>query len=46
MSKLIDLTGKKFGKLLVLERTQDYISPSGAKKFNGYANVIVEIPLL
>lgn len=31
MSKLIDLTGQKFGKLTVIERVGTYITPRGAK---------------
>lgn len=31
MPKLIDLTGKRFGKLVVLERGENYISPNGTK---------------
>ena len=29
MGKFIDLTGKRFGKLTVIKRTDDYISPKG-----------------
>lgn len=29
MAKLVDLTGKKFGRLTVIERAEDYISPKG-----------------
>ena len=29
MSRLIDLTGQTFGKLTVLDRVDDYVSPSG-----------------
>lgn len=29
MTKIIDLIGKKFGKLMVIERANDYISPKG-----------------
>ena len=29
--KIIDLTGKKFGKLTVIERAEDYVSPKGAR---------------
>ena len=29
MSKYIDLTGQKFGKLTVIERAEDYVSPKG-----------------
>lgn len=29
MSKFIDLTGQRFGKLVVLGRSEDYISPKG-----------------
>lgn len=29
MSKCVDLTGKRFGKLTVIKRAEDYISPSG-----------------
>lgn len=32
MGKLVDLTNKKFGRLLVLNRDEDYISPSGKVK--------------
>lgn len=32
MGKFIDLTGQKFGKLLVLERAENRIQPSGQKK--------------
>lgn len=31
MSEFQDLTGQRFGKLTVLERADDYISPSGHK---------------
>ena len=31
MSRLVDLTGQAFGKLTVLERADDYVSPSGRK---------------
>ena len=31
VAKLIDLTGKRFGRITVLERADDYISPSGHK---------------
>lgn len=31
MSKLIDLTGKKFGRLTVIKRADDYVSPKGHK---------------
>ena len=29
MGKCIDLTGQRFGKLVVIERVEDYVSPSG-----------------
>ena len=29
MSKLIDLTGKTFGRLKVIKRADDYVSPNG-----------------
>lgn len=29
MGKLIDLTGKRFGRLTVIERAEDYVSPGG-----------------
>lgn len=29
MSRLIDLTGQRFGKLVVLSRAEEYVSPSG-----------------
>lgn len=32
MGKSNDLTGKKFGKLTVVKRGDDYVSPSGAKR--------------
>lgn len=32
MAKLIDLTGKTFGKLTVIERGEDQINPSGRKR--------------
>lgn len=32
MSKLIDLTGQRFGRLVVIEQAEDYISPKGAKR--------------
>lgn len=32
MSNFIDLTGQKFGRLTVIERINDYISPSGEKR--------------
>ena len=31
MSKLLDLTGQRFGRLTVLSRAEDYISPKGKK---------------
>lgn len=31
MPKLIDLTGKMFGRLLILERAEDYILPKGGR---------------
>lgn len=31
MGKLVDLTGQRFGKLLVIERDSDYISPKGKR---------------
>ena len=31
MGKLIDLTGQRFGRLTVIERAEDYISPQGIK---------------
>ncbi len=30
MPKFIDLTGKKFGRLTVIERAEDYVSPKGS----------------
>lgn len=30
-NRLKDLTGKKFGRLIVLNRADDYISPNGNK---------------
>lgn len=32
MSKLIDLTGQRFGRLTVIERVEDYVTPSGQHK--------------
>lgn len=32
MGRFIDLTGKKFGRLKVLERAKDHVQPSGCKK--------------
>lgn len=32
MSKLIDLTGQKFGRLTVVERAEDYVGKSGNRK--------------
>lgn len=32
MSKLRDLTGQRFGKLIVIERAENYIQPNGQKK--------------
>ena len=32
MSKCVDLTGQKFGRLTVIKRINNYISPSGSKK--------------
>lgn len=32
MSKLNDLTGKKFGRLTVIKRVEDYVSPKGQHK--------------
>lgn len=29
MAKVIDLTGQRFGRLIVIKRTEDYISPKG-----------------
>ena len=31
MGKFVDLTGQRFGRLIVIERADDYISPSGYK---------------
>ena len=31
MSKMIDLTGQRFGRLTVIERTEDYVSPKGER---------------
>lgn len=31
MSKLIDLTGRKIGKLTVIDRAEDYVSPNGVR---------------
>ena len=30
-SRLIDLTGQRFGRLVVIERADDYVSPKGAR---------------
>lgn len=32
MARLIDLTGQRFGRLTVLERAENYVTPSGEKK--------------
>lgn len=32
MSKLIDLTGQKFGRLTVVKRIEDYVQPNGNRK--------------
>lgn len=32
MSKLIDLTDKKFGRLTVIERAENHIQPNGQHK--------------
>jgi hypothetical protein len=32
MRKIIDQAGRRYGKLLVLERAQDYVTPSGARE--------------
>ena len=32
MSKLIDLTGQRFGRLTVIERAEDYITPKGKRR--------------
>ena len=32
MSKFQDLTGQRFGRLVVIERAEDYIFPSGQKQ--------------
>lgn len=32
LGKLIDLTGKKFGRLTVIRRVEDYVFPSGQRK--------------
>lgn len=32
MSRFQDLTGQRFGRLVVIERAEDYISPKGAKR--------------
>lgn len=29
MGKAMDLTGQRFGRLIVVEKTEDYIEPSG-----------------
>ena len=31
MGKFVDLTGRKFGRLTVIKRAEDYISPNGSK---------------
>lgn len=36
MAKLVDLTGKRFGKLTVVNRAPDYITPSGQHKTQWY----------
>lgn len=38
-----DLTNRKFGKLTVISRAENYISPSGKNILCGFANAIVEI---
>lgn len=48
MSKLIDLTGKRFGRLVVIERAEDHVTPKGKKRTSWLCrcdcgnNVIVE----
>lgn len=42
MGKAIDLTGQKFGRLTVLKRAENYISPNGGKALSGCVNVNVE----
>lgn len=32
MGKLKDLTGQRFGRLVVIERAENYVQPSGQKK--------------
>lgn len=32
MSKLIDLTGQRFGRLVVIEQAEDYVTPKGIKR--------------
>ena len=32
MGKFVDLTGQKFGRLTVIERAEDYVSPKGAHR--------------
>lgn len=41
MGKFNDLTNQRFGRLVVLYRTEDHISPSGKKMYIGIVNVIV-----
>lgn len=42
MAKLIDLTGKKFGKLTVVCRAPDYITPKGQHKTQWYCKCSCE----
>ena len=41
MGKFVDLTGKNFGRLKVLKRTEDKIQPNGRKLLCGYVNANV-----
>lgn len=42
-NKVEDLIGKRFGRLMVIERAQDYVSRKGRRQGNGNAYAIAEI---
>ena len=43
MSKCVDITGNKYGRLTVIEIGEPLIKKNGKKKIDGCANVIVVI---
>lgn len=42
MGNFKDLTGMKFGRLTVVKRGEDYITPKGRKLLDGCVNVTVK----